>query len=186
MEAEPAVEISVGAVTRAAGCNRGTFYYHFKDIEGLRRAAVSQMLLDDGAMTDDVWRAVLMGDIDTLFANDGVGWLHRLVLALESGMAPLVNSVARKTVMDRWAQAVCPDGGELASDARFAIQFMVSGVMSLMVAVGYSNEGMAPMPRIELGPCARAYLARVASATVDTVAKAQGIGRDDLIARLRQ
>ena len=184
MEGGPAAEISVGAVTRAAGCNRGTFYYHFKDIDELRKTAVSQMLLDDGALADGVWRAALEGDIDSLFEHGGSECLHRLVLALESGSAPLVNTIARTTVIDRWTRAACTDGEELAPDARFAIQFMVSGVMSLMVAMGYSNEGVSPLPKIELGPCARDYLASVALATLDAVAKAQGIDRDDLAARL--
>ena len=185
LEQGPGAEVSVGAVTRAAGCNRGTFYYHFKDIDELKRTAIGQLLLDDGALVDELWRAALEGDVAHLLEQGDTVCLHRLVIAMESGSAHLVDRTVRRGVLDRWKRAVCPDGGELAPDACFAIQFMVSGIMSLVVALGYSNEGMGPVQAIGLGSCARTYLLDVASATADAVAAAQSMDRDTLLARLR-
>ena len=185
LEQGSGAELSVGAVTRAAGCNRGTFYYHFKDIDELQHTAIDQLLLDDGALVDELWRAALTGDVAHLLEQGDGPRLHRLVVAMESGSAHLVDRTVRRGVLDRWRRAVCPDGGELAPDACFAIQFMVSGIMSLVVALGYSNEGMDPGHSIELGPHARAYLLDVAAATVGAVAAAQDVDRDELTARLR-
>lgn len=178
-------DLSVGAVTRIAGCNRGTFYYHFKDIDELQRTAIGQLLLDDGALVDELWHAALAGDVAHLLDQGDALSLHRLVIAMESGSAHLVDRTVRRGVLDRWKRAVLPDGGELAPDACFAIQFMLSGIMSMVVAMGYSNEGMGPVRTVELGSCARAYLLDVASATADAVAAAQHMDRADLIARLR-
>ena len=177
-------ELSVGAVTRTAGCNRGTFYYHFKDIEELREAAVDGLLLGDGALVDALWRAAVEGDIDALTAGALDARLHRLIVAMDSGSMHLVNRLVRQAALDRWTRVVYPDGGELAPDACFAIQFMVSGIMSLVVAVGYAHEGASPHPVVEIGPHARSYLADVATATVTAVATAQGMDPADLLARL--
>lgn len=184
LEESSVADISVGAVTRAAGCNRGTFYYHFADIEELQKTAIGQMFLEDGVLVCGIWRASLGRDVDGLLAGDGSECLHRLVLALKSGAAPLVNTMAREMALERWTEAACPEGGELAPDARFAIQFMLSGVLSLAAAVGFSYEDASSLPKIEIGPHARSYLRSAAAATVDTVAEAQGIDRGDLAARL--
>lgn len=178
-------ELSVGAVARAAGYNRGTFYYHFKDIEELRGAAVDGLLLGDGALIESLWCAAVEGDIDALTDGALDTRLHRLIVAMESGSVHLVNRIVRQAALDRWTRIACPDGGELAPDACFAIQFMVSGIMSLVVAVGYAHEGASPHPVIEVGSDARAYLADVAAATVAAVAAAQGMDPNDLMQRLQ-
>ncbi len=184
LEGSSVADISVGAVTRAAGCNRGTFYYHFADIEELLKTAIGQMFQEDGVLARGIGRAVIGRDVDDLLEGGGSECLHRLVLALESGAAPLVNTMAREIALERWTEAACPEGGELAPDASFAIQFMLSGVLSLAAAVGFSNEDASSLPKIEIGPHARSYLRSAAATTIDTVAEAQGIDRGDLAARL--
>ena len=45
-------ELSVGEVTRAARCNRGTFYYYFHDFDELVAIAIAQLLQDNELITD--------------------------------------------------------------------------------------------------------------------------------------
>lgn len=48
-------ELSVGEVTRAAQCNRGTFYYYFHDFDELVAIAIAQLLQDNELITDALW-----------------------------------------------------------------------------------------------------------------------------------
>lgn len=176
-------EVSVGAVAQAASCNRSTFYYHFRGIDELEDTAVRKALVESGGLADEVWKAAVTGDFEALLSYDEKN-LHYLVLALESGLAPVVNEMVRSTVLDRWAEAACSEGEQLAPDATFAIQFMASGVLSLVVALGYSNEGAGQPPRISLGPSAREYLKKVAADTIEAVAAAQGLEPGHLMERL--
>ena len=48
-------ELSVGEVTRAARCNRGTFYYYVHDFDELVAIAIAQLLQDNELITDALW-----------------------------------------------------------------------------------------------------------------------------------
>ena len=47
-------ELSVGEVTRAAQCNRGTFYYYFHDFDELVAIAIAQLRLLRSAFVLDL------------------------------------------------------------------------------------------------------------------------------------
>ena len=195
-------DVSAGAVAGRAGCNRTTFYYHFKSTDALVEAALGETLPTDGPIIDAVFRAMLTGDLNVF---EGAGLereLHHLIVALCSGLAFETNLVARKAIVERWERALyggergaarCGaadgehgSGRKLTSDACFMVQFMLSGVMSYFLATGLAREEaasalMRPRPPAEK---AFAYVGRSAENTIAAVAAAEGLTVEDARKRL--
>ena len=63
-------ELSVGEVTRAAQCNRGTFYYYFHDFDELVAIAIAQLLQDNELITDALWHFSSEGDLSAFDRRD--------------------------------------------------------------------------------------------------------------------
>lgn len=184
VEHERIAELSVGRLSDVAGCNRGTFYYHFKDIDDVCRAAVDQILTDDGSLVDALWRLAATGDLTSLDDERLRFRLHRLITGIEAGAAREIGWTLRSHALERWQQAACPDGGDLGPDACFAIQFMVSGVMDFIVALGYAGERGDVSIVTKLSEPAQAYLREVSYSTAKTVAVAQGVDERVLLDRI--
>lgn len=196
IEHERITELSVGHLADAAGCNRGTFYYHFKGIDDVCRAAVDQILTDDGSLVDALWRLATTGELASLDDCRVRARLHRLITGIEAGAAHEIGWTLRDRALERWRQAACPQGGELGPDACFAIQFMVSGVLDYVVALGYADERCLAAEQAEaarrhrtpvvgeLSEPARMYLREISLSTVRTVAQVQGIDESVLLDRI--
>lgn len=177
-------ELSIGKVAEAAGCNRGTFYYYFADLDNLVISAVSELFDSDGSVADALWKLSTEGDASVLDDPAARRLLHRLVVAIGGGAGQQVNKAARTGAYRHWRALVCSDGADLAPDACFAIQFMVSGVLGFLVAYGFSHESGGDFDLGALGPDARGYLQDVAFRTISAVARAQHMDERNLVARL--
>ena len=179
-------ELSIGKVAQAAGCNRGTFYYYFADLDNLVVSAVSELFDSDGSVADALWKLSTEGDVLVLDDPGVRRLLHRLVVVIAGGAGQHVDTAARAGAYRRWRALVCSDGADLAPDACFAIQFMVSGVLGFLVTYGFSHEGGGDFDLGALGPDARGYLQDVARRTISAVARAQHVDERNLVARLRE
>ncbi len=80
-------ELSVGEVTRAAQCNRGTFYYYFHDFDELVAIAIAQLLQDNELITDALWHFSSEGDLSAFDRRDVRCLLRRIVITMRAGAA---------------------------------------------------------------------------------------------------
>lgn len=175
----PVHEVTVGAVVEAASCNRGTFYYYFADLDALIAAAVREEVLGDDTLAMGVFVTLVRGDAAALGERVSRERMRRVALAIRAGELRTVEGAVRQSVQQMWRSRLCAPGEELAPAASFALQFMVGGMLGFIVVRARGDEAVPP-----LGPAERAYLARVARTTVDTVARAQGLTRQEVLARL--
>ena len=83
-------ELSVGEVTRAAQCNRGTFYYYFHDFDELVAIAMTQLLQDNELITDALWHFSSEGDLSAFDRRDVRCLLRRIVITMRAGAAEQV------------------------------------------------------------------------------------------------
>ena len=169
-------ELSVGEVTRAAQCNRGTFYYYFHDFDELVAIAIAQLLQDNELITDALWHFSSEGDLS---AFD-----RRIVITMRAGAAEQVEQGIHTIIIDRVREIVHPDGEELKADSSFAVGFLVSGIMGFVMAVGFAREGGEEIDLEQLGDSACAYLRAVAMQTVETVAQVEGVDTSELLERV--
>ena len=178
--AERAVhELTVGAVVEAAGCNRGTFYYYFADLDALIAAAVREEVLDDDTLAMGVFVALVRGDAAALEERVPRTRMKRVALAIRAGELRTVELAVRQSVQRMWRCRLCAPGEDLDPAASFALQFMVGGMLGYIVMASRSSGVSCPLGRTE-----RTYLARVARTTIDTVAHAQGMTTTEVLARL--
>lgn len=84
-------ELSVGEVTRAAQCNRGTFYYYFHDFDELVAIAIAQLLQDNELITDALWHFSSEGDLSAFDRRDVRCLLRRIVITMRAGAAEQVE-----------------------------------------------------------------------------------------------
>lgn len=173
--------VSAGAVATAAGCNRGTFYYYFKSVNDLVDQALRETLTRDGRIVDALFRVMATGDLCVFGSVDLVCDLHRIVVGLGSGVAYELNDIIRRAVVERWEQALYAGGRQLTSDACFMVQFMLSGVMSYLLAMAHANERagaglLHPRPPASY---AHAYAEGAAAHTIESVAQAEGIDPEE-------
>ena len=124
--------ISVRAVTAAADCNRGTFYYHFHDMEDLCQNALSDELLSNGFFPN-LFNSIVCGEkaaiVEAFFASE---YPSKLVLLLEHGGVERTINMLRTAMCDMWSHVLYPDGGEISVGTRMLINCIVSGNASLI------------------------------------------------------
>lgn len=172
-------DITIGALTAAAGCNRATFYYHFEDMGALVDEAVRAEIDSGGLVAPEVFSAFAGGEADALRRRVPATQLRRLCLVIRAGMFPVFERAVRDSVQEAWESRLCDAGEPLDPAATFAIQYMVGGMLGF---AAWSVQGRRPRA---LAEAERAYLVDVARATVDAVARAQGMSSDEVIERIR-
>ena len=186
LETNPLGRITIGAVAAEAGCNRGTFYYHFDGMEALIKAAI-QEIMDDK----------LLIHIAFLFSADADGAMDALdryleqnaesfgtrvehfALIMRAGEMHTVDVMAKQVILERWQAALCTEGGELADDARLVIETTAGGILSFISYECRTVEKIAPPTG-----AAGAFLTESAHNALRWVAAAQGLTEQEAIDRL--
>lgn len=179
LERMPRSSITVGTVVDEARCNRGTFYYYFADLDALAESVVREEFFADDALVRAIFGALVEGDAGPIERRVPRRRLHRMAVAIRAGERRLVERTVHEEVLRRWETCLCAEGERLEPSARFAIQFMVSGMLGFIAEV--SEHGVAPCP---LPPDAHAYLASVSRATLEAVAHAQNLTPVEVLARV--
>lgn len=178
LESRSLRDVTVGALVETAGCNRGTFYYYFADVDALVTYAVEE-LLGDGSLSLAVFRGLVNGSPANLVREVAPERIARAALLMRSGELQTIEVALRRAVQGLWQSRLCEEGEELSPAACFAIQFMVGGMLGFIIWSSRLEQPFRPLPRVE-----RVYLARVARATVEAVARAQGLTPVEVVARL--
>lgn len=178
LETRPVHEITVGALVEVAGCNRGTFYYYFADVDALVAFAAEE-LLGDGSLSLAVFRCLVAGSPASVMHEVAPERIAHAALLMRSGELQTIEVALRRAVQGLWQGRLCGAGEELSPTACFAIQFMVGGMLGYIIWSSRLEQPFRPLPRVE-----RVYLAQVARATVETVARAQGMTPVEVVARL--
>ena len=135
--------MTVGAVVKAAGCNRGTFYYYFSDLDVLAASAVREEFFSDDALVRAIFGALVeaMRDAPTTRAATP---LEAHGGRIRAGERRLVDQTIRSEVQRRWESCLCAEGEHLKPAATFAIQFMVGGVLGFIAEA--TERGALPCP----------------------------------------
>lgn len=169
-------EISIGMIVAKAGCNRGTFYYHFED-----KDALINTIIDDEILGEN-----LPQQIFSLSTNSGSASLssiltskriNRLSLFVEQGGAVLIESQTKSFILSMWETALCPDGTRLSDEARCIIEYCSSGMLGLISYLGSAHSDDEAIPPT-------IFLMELANIATERIRKAQGLSKEELDARL--
>lgn len=173
-------EVTVGMITSEAKCNRGTFYYHFADMDALISSAIENEFLGTRAISRDIF-ALVTGMEEQLWNSFLIGErAARLSLVMEKGGSDIVNEKVKSVVVKMWRAILCMNGADLAPATRLIIEYSTSGMIGLLASNVASKTEELPAIIIESG-----FLRENAVSTLSLISKAQGIPTEDVVARLQ-
>lgn len=178
LEDHPMGEITVGMVVGRAGCNRGSFYYHFTNKEELIEAVAYEDLLNDRGIQRDVYAILTATDADDLVGVPSIERLHKTALFMNRGGTELISHEAEQYVSQAWRAVLCPRGGEAKPESMLLVKFCVRAALGLVAHIGEcASRGVQVAFPTE-------YLVNAVNLTIDHIAKIEGVPKQELISRL--
>lgn len=174
----PLRQITVGTVTAQAGCNRGTFYYHYRDMDDLIYHAIEDELLSNGGFARYVFM-LSTGQRCEDYGELAVPHLNRISLIVERGGLDMILSKIHHVIVKIWRSVLCPDGSPLERSALAIIDYSIGGVLSLLVLNNDASEEASALPDHVLS-----LFQRNAIFTLESIAEAQGLPVETVSERL--
>ena len=174
-------DITVDMLVRQAQCNRGTFYYHYEDIDDILFRVVEQNLLENKLLrdvffgltsgSDKARQALDDQELDAIGAN--------LSLFLRQGGGDIVAPRVKKFIAERWDAVLAHAGKSLNERGRMVIEFVIGGVVA---ALGQRGQAGEPMRLSE--EFAKDSFREIQTLAVSRLAQAEGLSRTELLSCL--
>lgn len=139
LETRRLTEIVVGDVIEAAGVSRGSFYYHFSDLDHLVAWAISQELLNSDREGHS-FAAIAACEEPPAETPVVSRSLCRVCLLLDRGGMSAVFDVALEAMLALWTAALCPDGGALPDAVEAQLEYAVGGTVGMLARSSASTE----------------------------------------------
>lgn len=168
----------MGDVTTRAGCNRGTFYYYYTDLNDLVNNVLERELTADGPWPAAVFR-LTAGQVPPENWQNSIRSIERVRLVMDRGGMNLVLEKTLEVAIRMWTTVLCPDGSTLEEEARLAIEYAVGGTLGLLVLGGAPETNGIGDYRPAL-----AFLQSNAWFLLGKISAAQNVSESELRARL--
>lgn len=123
--------ITVSMIVKSAGCNRGTFYYHYEDINDLLNDIVNQELVI--SLIAQRFTIVLhtgSTNPESFFTSFDHETTKQIALLEKQGGSALIDQALRETVFKIW-KAIFYDQ-ELSKDTTKILEYLVGGIGGLI------------------------------------------------------
>lgn len=176
LETQRLKDITVGALTAAGSCNRGTFYYHFNSIDDLIYHVIEdELLAKDG---------FVMARLFQMSTGNGVGTgsdarLRRMILIVKRGGYDLVFEKVYSVMATLWRSVCCLEGGELSEDVLAMLQFSVGGMLSVLAHQPLSESG-----DLVISEECRELMSSCADFFMGKIGELHDISREELVSRV--
>lgn len=139
LETRSLTEVSVGDVIDAAGVIRGSFYYHFADLDHLVAWTLARELLDSDREGHSL--VVLAAQEDAPAESEAVSRsLQRVCLLLDRGGMSAVYGVVLDATLHLWQAALRPDGEALSDEVVAQLEYAVGGIVGMLSRAGASTK----------------------------------------------
>ncbi|MBM6774243.1 TetR/AcrR family transcriptional regulator [Olsenella profusa] len=135
----PLGDLSVGDVIDAAGVSRGSFYYHFSDLDHLTAWAVREELLDSDRRGNS-FLVLAACEPEPNLEPRVERSIERICLLLDRGGMSAVYGVALDVTLGLWERALCPEGGSLPDEVVAQIEYSVGGTVGMLSRAGVSTD----------------------------------------------
>ena len=177
LETRRLTEVSVGDVIEAAGVSRGSFYYHFADLDHLVAWALSQELLNSDRAGHSF--LVLAAQQERPEETPAVSRsLARVGLLLDRGGMSSVFEVTLDAMLRLWRDALCAEGEELPDEVVAQLEYAVGGTVGMLSRARSSTEAKRRM--------SMAFVHERHLWLVARVAEVLGVSPRELAARLER
>ena len=132
--------ITVNMITEKAGCNRGTFYYHFDSMDELLYSIIEEELLSANGLPRDL--------LALLSNKEGAAErmpkrVQRFGLMMKQAGQEQVASKVKQLVLKMWDDILCPNEDEELTEAtRVMAEFSIGGLISVIEYL-YSEDKLS-------------------------------------------
>lgn len=170
-------DITISTITRKAELNRGTFYYHFQDMDDLTARAIEREF-DSQALLFSIFDLITGAPGCTPAAQLMQKRMQKLVLLVEHGGLDVLSTQVKRLVRQMWSAVLCNSGESLKPETLFIIEYTTSGIIGLI-----ANDAMRAS--VQSSPDAlNGFLKRNSAFLLEQIGNAQGVPRDIIIERV--
>lgn len=178
LKVHPLHEITISMITNTAQCHRGTFYYHYTDMEELLFWVIEDEFLKQGLIPKVIFNmtaGINQNDPESC-SQELYQKLNRFSLLIEKGNRYEVEEKIKDLVLQLWENVLCSDGSELHEDTKLILEYASSGMIGLL-----SHRAQTKAQDLfQLSPA----LKDIPAFHLSKISKAQGISESEILARL--
>ena len=128
--------ITVSTVTKCAGLNRGTFYYHFRDMDDLTAHAIEREF-NANALLPSIFDLITGVPSTTPAAQLVADRMRNLSLLVDGGGMDVLSTQVKQLVRQMWTAILCNDGESLKPETTLIIEYTTNGILGIL-----ANETM--------------------------------------------
>lgn len=172
----PVGEISVGDVIEAAGVSRGSFYYHFDDLDELLAWAIRQEVMNSDRKGHSF--ALLLARAEPSGNALVQRAIARVCLLLDKGGMSPVFDVVLDAMREVWVAVLEPEGGRLPDGVVAQLEYAVGGSVGMLARASRSTEAKLRASSAFIRACNRTLVERIADEL--------GVSAAELVARLER
>lgn len=176
LETTPLRSMSIRTIAEHAGLNRGTFYYHFDDIDALTHRALEREMLERHSIMHEMLLLV-SGAVDQIPPAEVARHMDKTALLIRQGGSDRVANEILGIAMRIWQAALCPTGEPLEERTQLLIRYNIYGIIGLFSSLARDGQIMPSQEALE-------FQKWNAKKTIASMCEAQGIGQDLAIERL--
>ncbi|MGN0301290.1 MAG: TetR/AcrR family transcriptional regulator [Anaerotardibacter sp.] len=175
-------EITVGMIASKAQCNRGTFYYHFADINELTEKSINRELFANGLVSRIVIRIIcgdvsVPRDIESIIPN-----IKRIQILAERGGGTIIMKKIKMTVLRVWETVLGVEEKDLEPTTRLIIEYAISGILGVL---SYSSDNVVHLDKIAKNDTWLPFVKANAHTLYHSICAAQNISPQEAEARLK-
>lgn len=174
-------DITVGMIVDEAQCNRGSFYYHYPNIEALVDCVINEELLGNFTITQVIFSVASGFKLKDSDRDLITQQIKNLWLIAERGGLDLIDPKIKSGVIRMWTSILCPNGEELNPSTYALLEYTSSGIMGLMM--GLQRQGISAEDTYYLLP--DKLMLDISRFAILHISRYQGISEEEIILRLQ-
>lgn len=174
-------EITVGVLTAEAKCNRGTFYYHFDDIEDLIHSIIEEEILGNNSTPTIIFNILThtnQEDLISLYGEIERLRLERLQLLMDKGGMAIADLKVKEVIVSMWEALLAPNGTGLNQETRLILEYVISGVIAVITYASRNDMKLDDLLYSNM------VLREFFPWTLSKVCQAQRVSEEDVLSRL--
>lgn len=178
LETTRLADVTVSTVTKCAGVNRGTFYYHFRDLDELLERAIEREFNSQALLPNifDLITGALGPASATVLVQQRT---QRAGLLIDRGGLDVLSTQIKRLVRQMWKAVLCDDDEQLKPETLFVIEYTTSGIIGL-IANDTMRETAQASPE-----ALNTFLRSNSLFLLAQIEHAQGIPHDIVLARVQ-
>ena len=180
LETNKVNEITVGNIAAKAGLNRGTFYYHFDDINDMITKIIKQEMFRDNFVPKVIFNIVtgIEAEYSEMIEEFVDGYCSKVGLLLEKGGSDLVSVKIKSILLEMWAALLCKTEENMHPSTRLLIEYSVSGILGLIVYIVRQENPKKLMME------SREFREALPNFFLSQIAREEGLTKDEILSRI--